>query len=384
MIRIGFMRALLTVSLVTTIPASVAAQDGAPGPEGERWDLIAYGVDGLAPVPWNIDATLLLEGGSASGSTGCERFSGDYELVAAGLSFADAFDVTRETCVGDAAAVEAGYLAALPQVVTWTIVDEELQLADATDSVILVYAQPVVGLTANDVAGLVAVLDNQGADLERLDQRLDAIRIGTLRDRINALEAQVASLMASAAAPSKKSASAFSAAEKVLLAAIPAGIRKTCMSRRDQNPSGTVAAVQCKPETAKVRDMAYYLLPGGQSWKVWQERMDAYGVKYRDRACSNGKQGFVLFTGGIQAAGCYVNEDGRANLRYLDQPWKDCSALKIGGTRVKDPVMYIAVLGPDDDLATLTKWAEPREDARPKALYKRVESVAGCVPRAPM
>jgi hypothetical protein len=189
---------------------------------------------------------------------------------------------------------------------------------------------------------------------------------------------------ASAAAASRTSTAAFSAAEKVLLTAIPTGIRRTCEPRRDQNPSGTVAAVQCKPETSKVRDMAYYLLPGGRSQKVWQERMDAYGVKYRDRACSNGKQGLVLFTGGIQAAGCYVNEDGRANLRYLDQPWEGCSALKIGGTRVNDPVMYIAVLGPNDDLATLTRWAEPNRDARPKALYKRVRSLDGCIPRPPM
>ena len=140
MIRNGLMRSLLTVSLVITSPASVVAQDDATGPEGERWDLVAYGVDGLGPVPWNIDATLFLDGGLASGATGCGRFSGDYEVAAEALTFPAALEVTRGMCVGDTAAVAAGYLAALDQVATWAIVDEELQLSDADGTVILVGA----------------------------------------------------------------------------------------------------------------------------------------------------------------------------------------------------------------------------------------------------
>lgn len=384
MIRNRLARALLAVSLVLGTSMSVAAQDVTPRLEGERWDLVAYGVDGLGPVPWNIDATLLLDGGLASGATGCGRFSGDYELVAEALTFPVALEVTRGMCVDDAATVAAGYLAALDQVATWAIVDEELRLSNADGDVILVLARPIVGLTTYDIAGLTSLLDNQRADLEQVDRRVDAIRIGNLRDRIRELEAEVARLSASAAAASRSSTGAFNAPEKTLLTAIPAAIRRTCEPRRDQNPAGTVAAVQCKPETAEVRDMAYYLIPGQRSQRVWQERMDAYGVKYRERSCSNGKQGLTLFTGGIQAAGCYINEDGRANLRYLHQPWEDCGALQIGSTRVKEPVMYIAVLGPDDDLATLTAWAEPRRDARPSALFKRVRSVAGCIPYPPM
>lgn len=66
---------LLVASLVITIPVPGAAQDEVPGPGGERWDLTAYDADGqLAAVPWNIDATLLLEDGTASGSAGCNRY----------------------------------------------------------------------------------------------------------------------------------------------------------------------------------------------------------------------------------------------------------------------------------------------------------------------
>jgi hypothetical protein len=46
MIRDSFVRALLAASLIITISGAVTDQDGAIGPEGERWDLMAYGVDG--------------------------------------------------------------------------------------------------------------------------------------------------------------------------------------------------------------------------------------------------------------------------------------------------------------------------------------------------
>ena len=384
MMRNGLMRVLLTVSLVITIPAAGAAQDGGPGPEGERWDLVAYGVDGLGPVPWNIDAALLLEDGVASGSTGCDRFSGDYELAAETLSFAAALDVTQEACVGGAAAVEAGYLAALPQVVTWAIVDEQLQLADATGSVILVFEQPVVGLTASDIAGLVAVLDNQRADLERLDDRLDRVGIGKLRDRIKALEAQVDELKAVPAATTNKTAGRFNASENVLLDAIPSKIRQTCTPRRDQNPSGTVAAVQCAPPTATVRDMAYYLMEGSDAMDVWQQRMDENGVKDRDRSCTNGKAGLTVFTGGYMASGCYINDDSRASLRYVVPAWDNCGTLKAGGKRVDSPVLYVAVLGPNDDLAKLANWADPKADARPTSLYQRQRANDACTAPPPM
>ena len=77
MIQNRFWGTLLAVSLVIAIPAAAGAQDAVAGPEGERWDLVAYGVEGLGPVPWNIDVTFLLEGGVASGSTGFDRYSVD-------------------------------------------------------------------------------------------------------------------------------------------------------------------------------------------------------------------------------------------------------------------------------------------------------------------
>lgn len=378
-------RVLLSLALIVAMPLAAAGQGGDPGLEGERWDLTAYAWDGrLEGVPWDVDATLLLESGTVAGSAGCDRFEADYALADGSLTFGEAVGMTQLPCDDAAARVEAGYLAALPSVSSWTIEDEALRLADADGRVVLEFATPVIGLTANDVAALAAILEAHGADISRLEARLDNVRIGTLRDRIQTLEAEVKRLRTSTPSSSTgPSSSAFSAAERTLLKAIPAGIRRTCVPRREQNPAGTAGALQCKPRSAIVRDMAYYLMPGRAAQSVWQDRMDAYEVKYRERACPKGRSGFTLFTGGIQAAGCYVNEDGRANLRYLHEPW-ECAALEVGGSRVASPVMYIAVLGTDDDLATLTRWAEPRADARPTALFKRVPSPDGCVPPRPM
>ncbi len=374
-------RMLLAALLAITIPTAAAALPGLAGPEGERWDLTAYDDDGLlTSVPWNIDATLLLEDGVASGSGGCNRFSGSYEIEGEALGIGDTLTMTQAACVGDAAAVEAGYGAALPQVSSWAIADDMLRLSDATGTVILEFAQPVAGLTSSDIAGLVALLEAQRADLDRIEKRLDSVRIGTLPARIKALEAQVDSLKASAAAASKTKNPAFTAAEKVLRTAIPSGIRQTCEPRREQNPSGTVAALQCKPETGKVRDMAYYLMDGPDATAVLEERMVTYGAKPRGGAsCARGRPGVVYFTGAIQLSGCYVNEDGRANLRYVVPPWDGCRDLKAGGAQIGYPTLYIAVLGQDDDLKTLAKWAEPRADGRPTALFKRFgRPVAAC------
>ena len=77
------------------------------------------------------------------------------------------------------------------------------------------------------------------AQIERLDERVDSIRIGTLRDRIKTLEAEVARLRQAARAPSSpntNTSSAFSAAEKVLLKGIPTRIGNTCRPLRSSLP----------------------------------------------------------------------------------------------------------------------------------------------------
>jgi len=375
MIRTFLARAGLAIALAISIPAAAVAQEPAATPEGIDWHLTAYADDGgLTAVPWSVDATLLLEDGTASGSNGCNQFSGDYDLVGDSLTFGSTLGVTLMACVGDHATVEAGCMAALPNVASWAVENDVLQLSDADGVVVLELAEPIVGLTESDIAALQALLEAQRADIDRLEERLGNVRIGTLRERLRALEAETKRLRATQASSSAPNSggSTFTAAEKVLREAIPASIRSTCVPRRSDNPFGTVAAVQCTPSASIVRDMAYYLMESGPATAVWEARMNQYNVKDGPGSCRKGKKDKVYYTPGPNADGCYVNADGRANLRYLAAA-TSCKQLDAGNTHLKRPTLYIAVLGTGKNLAALTKWAEPDKYGGPDTLYKPIK-----------
>jgi len=373
MIRTFLARVGLAMALAISIPTAAVAQDQPATPEGTDWHLTAYASGGgLTAVPWSIDATLLLEDGSASGGNGCNQFSGDYDLVGDSLTFGSTLGVTLMACVGDHATVEAGYMAALPDVASWAIEDDELRLSDANGVVILEFAERIVGLTESDIAAIEALFKTQQADIDRLGERVDNVRIGVLRDRIKALEAEVKTLRARQSSAAVTDGSSFTAAEKVLLEAIPAMIRSACVPRRSDNPFGTVAAVQCTPSASIVRDMAYYLMESGPATAVWEARMNQYNVKDGPGSCRKGKKDKVYYTPGPNADGCYVNADGRANLRYLAAA-TSCKQLDAGNTHLKRPTLYIAVLGNNKNLAALTKWAEPDKYGGPDTLYKPIK-----------
>lgn len=365
MIRYGVVRMLLAGALVISAPGAAIAQDEPGGPDDTRWDLTSYAVDGeLVAVPWTVDATLLLESGAATGNNGCNQFSGSYVLEGEVLTFGDAFTMTQKACTEAAASVEGGYMGNLPMSATWAIAEGVLQLSDDTGNVVLEFAEPVIGLTPNDIAALVATFEGQQAELDRLRERLDNTRVGTLRDRIKALEAETKQLQSQvatlrAAAGNSGSTAAFNAAEKILLEGIPAAIRKTCSPRRSQNPSGTLAAVQCQPNTPVVRDMAYYLMKGTDAVGVWEQRMSENGVTDGNTQCWNGKPSLRYYTPGPDVDGCYVNADGRANVRAV-MAAAGCNQLKVDGKWVKTPAIYVALLGNDSNITKLQRWAWPK------------------------
>lgn len=361
MIRSTLVRAALALALVTTVPAATAAQvDDSATPEGVDWHLANVGTDG---VPWYADATLLLSSGEATGSTGCNRFGGSYTLAGEGLAF-DSIAATERGCPEGLGEVEEAFLAALPLVATWSVEDEALIMADAAGNPQLRFEQPVVALTSSDVANLAALLEAHGsaderlqAAIDRLAERVDDMRIGVLRDRIKALEA-------AATKSAGPDLSAFTAAEKVLLGAVRKDIAQTCEPRRSQNPAGTIAALQCEPDAPQVADMAYYLMESNDAEKVYQQRMRAYQVKEgtQDRSCANGRPSQMWWVGGgFEVAGCYRNEDGRANLRFVNT-LAQCRQLTAGDRQVKNPSIYIAVLGPDRDIGSLWGWAASSRD----------------------
>jgi hypothetical protein len=305
-----------------------------------------------------------LENGAATANNGCNQFSGSYVLEGASLTFGDAFTMTQMACVEDAAAVEQSYMSNLPLTTTWALVDGALRLSDSAGNVVLEFAEPVIGLTPSDIAAMEMQFEGQQAQLDRLSERIDNARIGTLRDRIKTLEAeteqlrsQIAALRASASRSG--SSGSFNAAEKILLEGIPATIRQTCSPRRSQNPSGTLAAVQCQPNTPVVRDMAYYLMKGADAAAVWEQRMSEHGVTNGNTQCWNGKPSLRYYTPGPDVDGCYVNADGRANVRAV-MAAAGCNQLKVNGKWVKTPAIYVALLGQDSNITKLQRWAWPK------------------------
>lgn len=94
--------------------------------EGVEWVLVE--AEG-ASVPEGVEATLTLEAEArrASGSGGCNRFSGPYTLVGGSLTFG-ALAATRMGCAPPASDVENAYLRALGWVGSYRMAGTELEL----------------------------------------------------------------------------------------------------------------------------------------------------------------------------------------------------------------------------------------------------------------
>jgi hypothetical protein len=313
-------------------------------------------------VPWYIDATLRLEDGIATGTGGCNTFSGSYTLEDDELRFGESFAVTRKVCPEEPMAVEDAYLANLPLTASWAIEDGVLSLADADSAPLLDFEQATVSLTASDMAALVRLLGDQQAQIDRLSERLDNMRIGVLRDRIKALESQVQ------AQQSAGTGTAYNAAERVLLKGVPARIARTCRPLRGSSlPAGTVAALQCRPGSDKVREMAYYLMEYDDAKRTFQRVMNSQDVPNRLR-CDAGRPGRALLSP-LAAEGCF-RDGGRANVRIMYMATA-CTQLNAGGTQLVSPVMYVAAEGTGPDIAELYEWTRDPN---------RASSVTGTIP----
>jgi hypothetical protein len=220
------------------------------------------------------------------------------------------------------------------------------------------------------------VSDSGTALLRWIDERSDTYGVvnakaggedlGTLyRQWQAALDGAVAERKAAAAkeedAALKKAG--FKAAERILLKGIPTDIRETCVPRRSQNPTGTVAAVRCRPDVDVVRDMAYYLMELEYADRVLGRRIAEYVPKARlELGCDEDKPGSIhdLPFGG---EACYRGDDGRASLRIVIGA-TDCRQLTAGNTQLKKPAIYIAVRGTGPDIKQLVDWREERRLTR--------------------
>jgi len=334
----------LALALVLSLPASTLAQADPGTPEATQWHLTSYAADGeTVAVPWSVDATLELESGVASGFGGCNRFSGSYALDGASLTFDDAISMTLAACTGEQT-VEDAYLANLPLTATWAMDGDTLSLADSAGDVVLTFEQGVLSLTTSDVAALSALLADQQAQIDRLGGRIDSIRIGYLRERIRTLESQVKALQAAAASGGNDAGSAFTAAERTLLRAIPSRTRQGCTAiRGNALPRGAVAGIACEPTNRILKQQDYYLMEYADAIATLRTVAAAQGVPERRPRCAQQRQGWIDYGAPVGAEACWI-ENGAANLRLVAQA-NSCRQLDAGSTRLTEPVVYLALEG---------------------------------------
>jgi len=166
------------VAFAVSLPGAVIAQDMSATPEGRTWELAGYADDaGMAMVPDDSSANLLLADGVASGSAGCNQFSGSYVLDGASLTIAPEMAMTLMACEPAAEALETAYMALLPMTASWQSTDTGLQLLDAEGAVILEYTgqEP-------DLATVVALLEALRAEVSELRSRVDELEATATED----------------------------------------------------------------------------------------------------------------------------------------------------------------------------------------------------------
>lgn len=362
----------MAAALVATIPAAATAQDEAPTtPEGIDWALTAYFDDGTAEMvslPFGLEATLRLQDGIASGSGGCNQFSGTYEIDGTSLSFGEEMTVTLALCEDGAQMVEDAYLAALGKVDGWTIAAGALELSDGLGDVILTFEVPHILWTTSQMTGLMTTLNGLQIEIATLRSDTDALNVDKLRERIKVLESEnrkarkrLDALEDTKSNPTPKPSvpTSFSSAEKVLLEGVPARIENHCAPLRSSLPKGTRAAVACKPNTSAVSSVNYYLMEGDDAAAIFGATMSTFNVPQAVSDTKTCEQGFKSqrqwLGGGWQADGCYRTNE-RAEVRFIDNA-TECRKLKVGGKTLQSPAFYIALQGNDNDVERVHGWA---------------------------
>lgn len=356
---------LLTFTFGVALPAATAAQDEALNPEGTDWKLSSYLAEGTTTtVPFGISASLLLEGGLASGSGGCNTFSGTYQLDGTSLRFSDEFATTLRLCAEDVQAVEDAYLSTLPTVAGWSIAGDVLALSDSVGATVLTFEVPSVSLTSSELLGLAATLAALRTEIDTLRRDMTRLNVDKLRERVKTLEAgsanvqeQLDSLAESSAADS--GGNGFTQAEGILLEGIPTRIASRCLPLRSALPKGASAAVRCTPETTAVANLDYYLMEGDDAAAAFQDTMLTFNVTEAvsdTETCEFGVKSQRVWIGrGWQSEGCY-RTNGRAELRFVDNA-TDCRQLKVGDKRIKNPAFLLALQGSTGDVAGVHDWA---------------------------
>jgi heat shock protein HslJ len=144
-LRAGF-RALVLGSLVLACAAADTRSGAAPLPlERTRWDLTALGADATPIAKTQTEAFLLFgeSPGRVSGSGGCNRLAGSYELKGEKLSFGPIAG-TRMFCA-EGMAVEDTLGTALEKTASFRIEGDRLELRDASGALLATFQGRAAG-----------------------------------------------------------------------------------------------------------------------------------------------------------------------------------------------------------------------------------------------
>jgi len=103
--------------------------------EGVAWELDADSISLATPVP-GIDADVRFADGQVSGSNGCNRYAGSYELDGDRVAISK-LSSTGMSCVQPAQALETAFMDALGRASTFGVTDGSLALGDQDGATVL-------------------------------------------------------------------------------------------------------------------------------------------------------------------------------------------------------------------------------------------------------
>ena len=123
------------------LAAPAAATDSDSEIEGTPWILDQLVVDGeLTGVPDGVLVTLLMESGQASGSGGCNSYSGTYTQASGSIALEfEPLAITAMLCPEPAMSTESAFLANLALVASYEIDRRGLNMLDEAGEPLLVY-----------------------------------------------------------------------------------------------------------------------------------------------------------------------------------------------------------------------------------------------------
>lgn len=122
----------------TTTPSSATGTPGAPSPDlrSTTWQLVSIGDKPVSVPDSQRTPHIILQADSkqVSGSGGCNRMFGVYELNGDALRFSG-IGSTKMACK-DGMDVESAFLPALLRVAKWRVTGQQLELSDSTGAVL--------------------------------------------------------------------------------------------------------------------------------------------------------------------------------------------------------------------------------------------------------